>query len=66
LARDWQYDAIVFGYPGVVADRSPHILAAGWVTLDYIAFFGCLVKIINDAAMQASARTRDHASASSP
>ena len=57
LAEGWAYDAVSIGYPGiVVADQpvtEPHNLAPGWVDFDYRAAFGCPVKIINDAAMQA-------------
>src|SRR5258708_3892193 len=57
LAGDWKYDAVSIGYPGpVLRDRpvaEPHNLAAGWVGFDYQAAFGCPVKLINDAAMQA-------------
>ena len=57
LAEGWTYDAVAIGYPGmVVADQpatEPHNLAPGWVKFDYRAAFGCPVKIINDAAMQA-------------
>ena len=57
LAADWNYDVVSIGYPGVVAkDRilsEPHNLASGWVGFDFKAAFGCPVKIINDAAMQA-------------
>jgi polyphosphate glucokinase len=57
LADGWKYDRISIGYPGVVKhDRpmtEPHNLARGWVNFDYAAAFGCPVKIINDAAMQA-------------
>jgi polyphosphate glucokinase len=31
----------------------PHNLAKGWVGYDYAAAFGCPVRIVNDAAMQA-------------
>jgi polyphosphate glucokinase len=31
----------------------PHNLGSGWVGFDYRAAFGCPIKIINDAAMQA-------------
>ena len=45
------------GYPGpVLHDRpvaEPYNLAPGWVSFDYARAFGCPVKIINDAAMQA-------------
>ena len=57
LAKGWAYDAVAIGYPGVVVrDRpvtEPHNLASGWVAFDYHAAFGCPVKVINDAAMQA-------------
>ena len=57
LAQGWKYDRISIGYPGVVKDNrpvtEPHNLARGWVNFDYAAAFGCPVKIINDAAMQA-------------
>ena len=57
LAGDWKYDAVSIGYPGPVLRgrpvTEPHNLAPGWVGFDYSAAFGCPVKIINDAAMQA-------------
>jgi polyphosphate glucokinase len=57
LARGWKYDRVSIGYPGVVKHNhpvvEPHNLARGWVNFDYAAAFGCPVKIINDAAMQA-------------
>jgi predicted NBD/HSP70 family sugar kinase len=58
LAGDWKYDAVSIGYPGpVLHDRpvaEPHNLGSGWVGFDYEAAFGCPVKIVNDAAMQAT------------
>jgi polyphosphate glucokinase len=57
LAGDWPYDVVSIGYPGfVVRGRpivEPHNLAPGWVGFDFQTAFGCPVKIINDAAMQA-------------
>ncbi|MGD0624609.1 MAG: ROK family protein [Thermodesulfobacteriota bacterium] len=57
LAGDWKYNAVSIGYPGqVVGDRvvtEPRNLAHGWVGFDFAAAFGCPVKVINDAAMQA-------------
>ena len=57
LAGDWKYDAVSIGYPGPVLHgrpvAEPHNLAPGWVRLDFGAAFGCPVKVINDAAMQA-------------
>ena len=57
LAGDWKYDVVSIGYPGPVLHgrpvAEPHNLAPGWVGFDYQAAFGCPVKVINDAAMQA-------------
>ena len=57
LAGDGTYDAISIGYPGPVVGGAPaaepHNLAHGWVGFDFEAAFGCPVKLINDAAMQA-------------
>jgi polyphosphate glucokinase len=57
LTRGWSYDVVSVGYPGPVRHgrpaQEPHNLARGWVGFDYEAAFGCPVKIINDAAMQA-------------
>jgi polyphosphate glucokinase len=57
LARDWKYDVVAIGYPGPVLHgrvvAEPHNLFPGWVGFDYQAAFGCPVKVINDAAMQA-------------
>ena len=57
LAGNWKYDVVSIGYPGqVVGDRAvtePRNLARGWVGFDFAAAFGCPVKVINDAAMQA-------------
>lgn len=57
LAGDWKYDAVSIGYPGPVLHglpvAEPHNLGPGWVGFDYEAAFGCPVKVLNDAAMQA-------------
>ena len=57
LALDWNYEVVSIGYPGPVLHgrpvAEPHNLAAGWVGFDYAAAFGCPVRIVNDAAMQA-------------
>jgi predicted NBD/HSP70 family sugar kinase len=54
---EWDYDAVSIGYPGPVIHgrplREPHNLAPGWVHFDFEKAFGCPVKIVNDAAMQA-------------
>jgi len=57
LARDWKYDVVSIGYPGPVMHgrpvAEPHNLAPGWVGFDFEKAFGCPVRVINDAAMQA-------------
>jgi polyphosphate glucokinase len=57
IAADWRYDAVSVGYPGPVLHGRPVVeprhLGGGWVGLDYHAAFGCPVKLVNDAAMQA-------------
>ncbi len=57
LVSDWEYDAVSMGYPGpVIGGRpvsDPRNLGSGWVAFDFAAAFGCPVKIVNDAAMQA-------------
>jgi polyphosphate glucokinase len=57
LTKDWKYDAIAIGYPGPVIQgrpmQEPHNLGGGWVGFDFCKAFGCPVKLINDAAMQA-------------
>lgn len=57
LVQDWKFDCISLGFPGPVINecplREPHNLGGGWVGFDFGKAFGCPVKIINDAAMQA-------------
>lgn len=57
LAHDWAYDAISIGYPGKVFDGRPAAeptnLGPGWLGFDFAAAFGCPVRLMNDAAMQA-------------
>jgi predicted NBD/HSP70 family sugar kinase len=57
LAEGWSYDAVSMGYPGPVRHGTPAVepinLGEGWVGFDYEQAFGCPVKIMNDAAMQA-------------
>lgn len=56
-AAGWKYDAVSIGYPGPVLHgrpvAEPRHLGPGWVGFDYPSAFGCPVKVINDAAMQA-------------
>ena len=57
VAADWKYDVVSIGYPGPVLDgrllAEPHNLGKGWVGFNFEKAFGCPVKIVNDAAMQA-------------
>ena len=57
LTADWAYDVVSIGYPGPVlhgrAVAEPHNLGRGWVGFDFARAFGCPVKVVNDAAMQA-------------
>lgn len=55
--RGWKYDVVSIGYPGPTLHghvaKEPRNLAKGWVGFDFDKAFGCPVRIINDAAMQA-------------
>ncbi len=55
--KGWEFDCISLGYPGPIINghplREPHNLGKGWMRFDFQKAFGCPVKIINDAAMQA-------------
>src|SRR5262249_50370748 len=57
LADDWPYEVVALGYPGPVLNDQPTAepknLGKGWVGFDFEKAFGCPVKVINDAAMQA-------------
>jgi polyphosphate glucokinase len=57
LSRDWKYEVVSIGYPGMVVRNrplvEPHNLGRGWVGFDFAAAFKRPVKVINDAAMQA-------------
>jgi len=57
LAKDWKYNAVSIGYPGVVIRNrivaDPYNLGRGWAGFDFGLAFKCPVKVINDAAMQA-------------
>lgn len=56
-AKGWKYEAVSIGYPGAALHgkpvSEPHNLGPGWVGFDFEGAFGCPVKLINDAAMQA-------------
>lgn len=53
----WEFDAVSIGYPGPVArnkpTKEPVNLGHGWTKFNYERAFGCPVRMINDAAMQA-------------
>jgi predicted NBD/HSP70 family sugar kinase len=55
--RGRRYDAVSIGVPAPVAHgrllHEPYNLGKGWRDFDYEAAFGCPVRLINDAAMQA-------------
>ena len=57
LARGWRYDRVTLGFPGVVLHgrpvMEPRNLGRGWVAFQYRRAFGCPVRILNDATMQA-------------
>jgi polyphosphate glucokinase len=56
-AGDWEFERVSIGYPGEVRNghpiADPYNLADGWVDFDYAQAFGCPVRIMNDACMQA-------------
>jgi polyphosphate glucokinase len=57
VTADWEFDVVSIGYPGPVLDgrilAEPHNLAEGWAGFNFEKAFGCPVKMLNDAAMQA-------------
>ena len=57
--KDWEYEAVTIGYPGLVADgkpvREPLNLGGGWLKFNFKKAFKAPVRFINDAAMQALA-----------
>lgn len=55
--RGYHYDVVSIGFPALVMRgriaNEPANLGSGWIGFDFAKAFGCPVKIINDAAMQA-------------
>jgi len=53
----WRYSVVSIGYPGPVLHgkpvSEPANLGGGWVGFNFAKAFGCPVRLINDAAMQA-------------
>jgi len=56
-AARWQFERVSLGFPGPVRkdrpQREPWNLGKGWVGFNFERAFGCPVRVINDAAMQA-------------
>jgi predicted NBD/HSP70 family sugar kinase len=54
---DWKFERVSIGYPGEIRHghpiAEPFNLGDGWVDFDYADAFGCPVRIMNDACMQA-------------
>ena len=57
ITKDWKYDVVSIGYPGVVRNNrilvNPFNLGKGWVGFSFRAAFRRPVRIVNDAVMQA-------------
>jgi predicted NBD/HSP70 family sugar kinase len=53
----WKYTGVSIGYPGPVLRgkpmAEPRNLGGGWMKCDFRKAFGCEVRMVNDAAMQA-------------
>jgi hypothetical protein len=56
-AIGWGFERVSIGYPGHVHHgrpaAEPYNLGPGWVDFDYAKAFGCPVRIMNDACLQA-------------
>jgi hypothetical protein len=57
LVDGWQWEAIALGLPCRVSNgrpvEDPQNLGPGWVGFNYASAFGCPVRIMNDASLQA-------------
>jgi hypothetical protein len=57
LVQNEVFDAVTIGFPAPIKHgrpaREPINLGPGWMSFDYAKAFGCRVKLLNDAAMQA-------------
>jgi predicted NBD/HSP70 family sugar kinase len=57
LTKDWKYDVVSIGYPGVVRNGriavGPFNLGKGWVGFSFRTAFRRPVRVVNDAVMQA-------------
>jgi len=63
ITKDWKYDAVSIGYPGVVRrgriTAEPINIGKGWVGFSFRKAFRRPVKVVNDAVMQAIGSYRD-------
>jgi len=57
ITKDWKYDAVSIGYPGVVRNgriaAEPVNMGRGWLGFSFRRAFRRPVKVVNDAVMQA-------------
>ena len=57
ITKDWKYDAVSIGYPGVVRKgriaAEPVNMGRGWVGFSFSRAFRRPVRVVNDAVMQA-------------
>ena len=57
ITKDWKYDAVSIGYPGVVRNgriaAEPVNMGRGWLGFSFGRAFRRPVKVVNDAVMQA-------------
>jgi polyphosphate glucokinase len=57
ITADWQFERVSIGYPGDIINghpaNDPIALGKGWTGFDFAHAFGCPVRIMNDACMQA-------------
>ena len=57
MTTDWRYEVVALGYPGTVDVNGPIAepgnLSDGWVRYDFASAFGCPVRVVNDATLQA-------------
>jgi polyphosphate glucokinase len=55
--KDWEYDVVSIGYPGMVRKNrilsEPHNIGTGWTRFNFRKAFKRPIRIMNDAAMQA-------------
>ena len=59
----WEFDSVSIGYPGRVGPEGPieepGNLGSGWVAFNFADAFGCPVRIVNDAVLQALGAYRE-------